>query len=108
MTYKEKLRLPQWQRKRLQILNRDNFCCVCCGRADINVQVHHIIYARRDPWDYPDELLQTLCEECHGERQELTDKAANALRIALAKVPTSRLNAAASRLIAEAFGEMNT
>jgi 5-methylcytosine-specific restriction endonuclease McrA len=108
MTYAEKLRSPNWQKKRLAILNRDNWQCCSCHRGDLNLQVHHLIYARRDPWDYPDDVFQTLCEPCHTERQELTDKAANALRMALAKIPTQRLEVVAQRLIAEAFAEMNT
>ena len=106
MTYKEKLRLPQWQKKRLQILERDGWRCCSCGRNDINLQVHHLIYAKRDPWDYPDAVFQSLCERCHEERQELTDKSVDALRMALAKIPTQRLNAVALRLIREAFEEV--
>lgn len=31
--------------------------------------VHHRDYLKdKEPWDYPDELLVTLCESCHQEQ----------------------------------------
>lgn len=106
MTYREKLRLPQWQKKRLAILERDDWACCICHRKDASLQVHHLVYANRDPWDYPDEVLQTLCEECHEVRQELTDKIVNALRLALKNIPTERLEVVGNRLAKEAMLEM--
>ena len=98
MTYKDKLRDPRWQKKRLQIFTRDNWTCLSCGSKDKNLQVHHIVYSKLDPWDYPDHLCQTLCDECHEIRQELTDKAVHALRIAIKDIPTARLAMIAQRL----------
>jgi 5-methylcytosine-specific restriction endonuclease McrA len=106
MTYKDKLRDPRWQKRRLEIFQRDDWQCCICHQSNRNLQVHHIVYAKLDPWDYPDHLLQTLCDECHETRQELTDKASNGLRIALAKVPTPRLQTVANRIVAEAFQEV--
>lgn len=103
MTYIQKLRSPLWQKKRLHILERDNWSCCACGDAERNLQVHHIIYAKRDPWDYPDEVLQTLCEKCHELRQQLTDKAVDALRIAIKDTPTDQLEKTASRLMEKAM-----
>ena len=31
MTYQEKLQLPEWQKKRIEILERDNYSCKKCG-----------------------------------------------------------------------------
>ena len=106
MTYKEKLRDPRWQKKRLEIFSRDDWACCYCHRKDSTLQVHHLIYAKRDPWDYPNHIYQTLCESCHSERQELTDKIVDAIRLALKNVPTERLSDAAKRLFADALGEM--
>ena len=106
MTYSEKLRSPKWQKKRLEILSRDGWRCLFCGTETENLQVHHIIYKRRDPWDYPDYLYQTLCDDCHDERQKLTDKAVDTVRIAVAKVPTERLATAVQKLCAEALLEI--
>lgn len=95
MTYSEKLRDPRWQKKRLQILERDGWACKSCGTTTQNLQVHHIIYARRDPWDYPDDSYQTLCDECHRERQQIIDDAANMFKLSLKNVPTEQLKQAA-------------
>lgn len=66
-TYVEKLRDPRWQRKRLEILSRDNFTCLWCGETTKPLNVHHRYYvARRDPWEYPNGALQTVCEDCHS------------------------------------------
>lgn len=70
-TYAEKLKHPLWQRKRLEILNRDGFKCRCCGNGEKTLHVHHLKYTRgRDPWDYPDASLVTLCEVCHETEHE--------------------------------------
>ena len=106
MTYSQKLREPRWQRKRLEILSRDNWTCKFCYSTEKNLQVHHVVYRKIDPWDYPDYLYQTLCEDCHAIRQELTDKIVDALRIAIKEVPTVRLVAVAQRLAGDAMLEL--
>lgn len=88
MTYSEKLRDPRWQKKRLQILERDNWCCQSCRCDDRNLQVHHLFYSKRDPWDYPDEAYQTLCDACHRERQAMVDSGIEKLRVLLGGVKT--------------------
>lgn len=66
MTYAEKLRHPKWQKKRLEILQRDGFKCVKCGDADSALHVHHKVYEYGCyPWDYDNRLLVTLCYSCH-------------------------------------------
>ena len=66
MTYAEKLRHPKWQKKRLEIFQRDGFRCVKCDATHINLQVHHKFYEYgKDPWDYDNRMLVTLCEGCH-------------------------------------------
>lgn len=66
MTYAEKLRDPRWQKKRLEILQRDNKTCRSCSRSSGIIQVHHMKYIfGREPWDYSDSYLVTLCKECH-------------------------------------------
>lgn len=106
MTYSEKLRDPRWQRKRLEIMERDNWTCVHCNEKSKPLQVHHVLYLKIDPWEYPDHLLQTLCEGCHTERGPLTDKIANAVRIAVKNVPTQRLIVVAEKICAEAMLEI--
>ena len=65
-TYSEKLKDPRWQRKRLKILERDDFICRKCLAHDKTLHVHHKFYAwGKDPWEYDDSVLITLCEICH-------------------------------------------
>lgn len=69
-TYAEKLRDPRWQRKRLEVMGRDNFACCHCGEAHATLNVHHTFYRRNtSPWEYPDDSLLTLCEPCHERVQ---------------------------------------
>jgi 5-methylcytosine-specific restriction endonuclease McrA len=103
MTYADKLKDPRWQRKRLQIFERDNWRCLECTNESKQLQIHHIVYLKRDPWDYPDHLLQTFCEPCHKERQELTDKIVNAVKMAIAPVPTVRLIPTALEICSQAM-----
>jgi len=71
MTYKEKLLDPRWQKKRLEILQRDEFTCQSCGDDKSTLHIHHRRYLQgRDPWDVPDNLLVTLCESCHEKEKD--------------------------------------
>jgi 5-methylcytosine-specific restriction endonuclease McrA len=108
MTYSQKLRDPRWQKKRLEIFTRDNWTCIFCGAKERNLQCHHVVYRKLDPWDYPDDLYQTACEYCHSERTELTDKIVDSLRISLKNIPAQRLETAAARLMSEAMAEMGS
>lgn len=63
-TYSEKLKNPKWQRKRLEILNRDNFTCCKCGDTETELHVHHLKYTG-EPYEAPNEDLETLCKHCH-------------------------------------------
>ncbi len=66
--YLQKLRDPRWQRKRLEVMQRDRFACRMCGDSQSTLNVHHVFYTRgADPWDYPDTALVTTCESCHEE-----------------------------------------
>lgn len=67
MTYSEKLLDPRWQRKKAEILERDDYTCKSCGATHITLHAHHIFYVDdTDPWDYKDDALITLCEVCHN------------------------------------------
>jgi hypothetical protein len=69
MTYSEKLKDPRWQKKRLEVLQRDGFTCCDCSDTKKTLHVHHKSYSKgRDPWDYPDDNFSTLCEDCHKSR----------------------------------------
>jgi len=64
--YSDLLKDPRWQKKRLQILERDDFTCQGCGDTETTLHVHHKEYVYgRMPWEYDDEELITYCEDCH-------------------------------------------
>ena len=65
LSYSEKLSDPRWQKKRLEILQRDNWNCKHCGKSGKTLHVHHITYCDCEPWDINDNLLVTLCEKYH-------------------------------------------
>ena len=66
MKYSEKLKDPRWQKKRLEILQRDEFTCRSCFDDSKTLHVHHRYYERGlEPWEYPNSSLITLCYDCH-------------------------------------------
>jgi 5-methylcytosine-specific restriction endonuclease McrA len=73
--YSELLKDPRWQRVRLKILERDKWQCQGCGEKEKTLHVHHKFYqVGFMPWDYNDEILITLCEECHlSEEQRIKE-----------------------------------
>jgi hypothetical protein len=67
-SYWQKLRDPRWQKRRLEIMDRDKFACRMCGNDRETLNVHHLAYERNgEPWDTDEYLLVTLCEPCHEE-----------------------------------------
>jgi hypothetical protein len=64
--YLAKLKDPRWQKKRLEVFERDEWTCQSCFNRKSTLVIHHKLYlTHKNPWDYPDELLITLCEDCH-------------------------------------------
>ncbi len=65
-TYAEKLLDPRWQKKRLEIFERDKWTCRECKNTKDTLHVHHKKYIKgKEPWEYDNEDLETLCMECH-------------------------------------------
>lgn len=65
--YSENLKDPRWQKKRLEIMQRDNFTCQCCGDNTTELHVHHKTYSNgKEPWDYSNDNFETLCINCHN------------------------------------------
>ncbi len=98
LSYSEKLKDPRWQRKRLEILDRDNFQCQQCGSTSKTLHVDHGIYDGREPWDYPSETLKAYCEDCHKELHRLRDLLKEALATASHADVEFVLGALAARL----------
>ena len=74
MTYSDLLKDPRWQKKRLEVLNRDNFTCLLCKDSTSTLHVHHKFYQYgKNPWEYDEKYLMTLCYSCH-EIEEVSIK----------------------------------
>ena len=55
-------------------MQRDDFTCQICGCKEKMLHVHHTAYEKgKMIWDYPDEMLITLCEDCHEYEHALND-----------------------------------
>ena len=64
----------RWQKKRLEIMERDKWTCRSCGKSGdgVTLNVHHAYYERGNaPWEYPNSTLITWCEDCHKLRHTL-------------------------------------
>ena len=65
-TYREKLKDPRWQKKRLEILSLHEFECQDCGSKENTLHVHHPYYEKgKEPWDYDENVLMCVCDDCH-------------------------------------------
>lgn len=80
MTYQEQLLDIRWLVRRNEILERDDFCCQDCLRGRdrlspyIKLQVHHRSYVDGlMAWEYADNYLVTLCDQCHKRVHGLVD-----------------------------------
>jgi 5-methylcytosine-specific restriction endonuclease McrA len=70
MTYAEKLKDPRWQKKRLEILQRDEFSCQICKSKEKTLHIHHLAYEYGvEPWNYQNNYFKTLCIDCHQDEE---------------------------------------
>ena len=70
MKYLEKLKDPRWQKKRLEVMQRDEWKCRDCFSKDKQLHVHHCFY-ENEPWEIENKYLITLCSDCHVVRQSI-------------------------------------
>lgn len=71
LNYKEQLADSRWLQKKAEILIRDNYTCQKCGIKS-HLNVHHKHYeSGKLAWEYPDEVLVTLCRDCHENEHEI-------------------------------------
>lgn len=82
-TYAEKLRDPRWQKKRLEIFERDGWKCKYCGNADQELHVHHLTY-NGNPWNVENYFLVTLCKECHEFETKYESQTMLSIKVQLA------------------------
>lgn len=65
-TYKDKLLDPRWQKKRLEVLQRDEWRCQACLNDEDTLHIHHMFYPKgKEPWEIDSRFLVTLCSDCH-------------------------------------------
>jgi len=73
MNYKEQLKDPRWQKKRLETFERDNWTCQMCWDKESPLAAHHKLYIKgRMAWEYDKEII-TLCDDCH-DRVHMLEK----------------------------------
>ena len=73
-SYSAQYKDPRWQKKRLEILERDGFACRKCGDTKSTLHVHHSHYEKgHKVWEYPNQDLATLCESCHKTTHKSLD-----------------------------------
>lgn len=66
MQYSKKLKHPKWQKKRLEVFERDEFRCQLCWNNETELHVHHKYYKKgKEPWQYHLKAYLTLCKKCH-------------------------------------------
>lgn len=71
--YSELLKDPRWQKKRLEIMERDGWQCQTCHSKTKTLNIHHMKYSGK-PWEAKDFQLITLCEDCHKDEERLLSR----------------------------------
>lgn len=73
-SYSKKLTSPYWQRRRLEIMQRDEFACRFCGDKTEELHIHHTLYiAGKEPWEYDEKYLITVCHACHEDEEKMKE-----------------------------------
>ena len=67
---KHKIDRRKWALVRLQVLDRDGWRCVQCGKAG-RLEVDHVTPMESDGAVYEKRNLQALCRPCHFRNQNL-------------------------------------
>lgn len=71
---------------RLEILKRDDWQCQRCQSKKKTLEVHHLYYLLGLMiWEYPDDALIVLCNDCHKYEGENLNKACNELVLSVKK-----------------------
>lgn len=74
-SYWELLKHPEWQKRRLHMLDAAGWECEKCGAKEKTLHVHHKQYIKgRKPWEYEDTQLAVLCEGCHEDAHLIGDE----------------------------------
>ena len=86
--YASQYKHPNWQKKRLECLSAAEFTCQACGETENMLHVHHKRYVSgRKVWEYGNDDLEVLCEDCH----ESVHHAKRKIDAFLSRIPQSML-----------------
>ena len=73
MSYQNELKTIEWQQKRLLVYQRDKWRCTNkkCKSPNYQLDIHHLDYIPGiKAWEYPMDMLVTLCRNCHSEEMK--------------------------------------
>lgn len=89
--FKDQYLHPNWQRRRLEILEKHGWRCQACDASEKTLHVHHKRYVKgRKVWEYTDDELDCLCEDCHALTHEQKEAMlAEFARLAAFEVPSA-------------------
>lgn len=77
-TYETLMRDWRWLKFSDELKERRGYECEICGleRSETRcLQAHHLGYlSNRLPWEYPDEKMLVVCDECHHNIHDHADK----------------------------------
>jgi len=62
-----------WRRLKREVHERDGWTCCQCQRVTMNLECDHIVNKAQGGTDALDNL-QSLCQECHGEKSQQESK----------------------------------
>jgi len=66
MNFKDQYNHPNWQKKRLEVLDYCGFTCQNCDSSDRQLHVHHREYKKaRKVWEYDIDNFVVVCCDCH-------------------------------------------
>lgn len=75
MEFNKQYKSPKWQKKRLEILERDEYTCQSCGEDEKTLHVHHYFYMKDLMlWEYDEKYLVTFCDYCHDEWHKISNE----------------------------------
>jgi 5-methylcytosine-specific restriction endonuclease McrA len=63
---------PEWKQKKTRIIRQRGHRCERCGNDQLDLQLHHLTYARFR--NEHDEDLQLLCRSCHEKADRVREE----------------------------------
>lgn len=65
---------PEWQKKRLEVMEAAGWKCQCCQCETKQLHVHHLRYRKgKKLWEYRKQELRCFCEKCHKDFHDALD-----------------------------------